>query len=441
MNQDHRQPPCSDDDATVVRARDAAAPDMDVTSPDRAPAVPSAATPVSEPVAIEGFLHGGLNTLVQAASPLLLLAVQLRHSSTPPHDVGYLRTQAAQRIRQFESQAYADGANTQTVIAARYVLCTMVDESVSNSPWGDVTGWSQRTLLVTFHGETYGGAKFFQILDRLAADFSRHLDLLELMYVCLALGFGGRYLVEPGGQGRLADIQDDLYRRIRALRDAPAAELSPHWQGADMSGTRAWRYLPLWLLAAAAACVLLATFVFFFTRLNTDGAQVSAQLAAIGVRDAAPPHEAPRPVRKTLKQLLAPEARAGKLSVVETAEDEDIVRLAASGLFPSGGTDIDPGEVPLLHRITWALNQLPGRVVVVGHTDDQPVRSLKFKNNFELSEARARSTMAILRQGLNDPGRLEASGAGSSQPIALPPQLPANRARNRRVEIIYRAED
>ena len=77
------------------------------------------------------------------------------------------------------------------------------------------------------------------------------------------------------------------------------------------------------------------------------------------------------------------------------------------------------------------------RVIVVGHTDDQPIHSLKFKDNFALSAARAKAVLAILGQGLDDPGRLESGGAGASQPIALPPDLPANRARNRRVELTY----
>ena len=99
--------------------------------------------------------------------------------------------------------------------------------------------------------------------------------------------------------------------------------------------------------------------------------------------------------------------------------------------------DVSAAEIPLLHQITAALNQVPGRVIVVGHTDDQPIHSLRFKDNFELSAARARAVVQILAQGLDNPARLESSGAGSSQPIALPPNLPANRTRNRRVEIKY----
>ncbi|MBU9274982.1 type IVB secretion system protein IcmH/DotU [Burkholderia gladioli] len=389
------------------------------------------------------FMSGVANPLVRAANPLLLLTVQLRHSVAPPADVARLREQAVAQVHSFESYAQGAGINTQTIMAARYVLCTMLDESVNNAPWGELSGWAQKTLLVTFHGETYGGAKFFQILDRLSVDFSRHLDLIELMYICLALGFGGRYLVEPGGLGRLADIQDDLYRRIRGLREAPAAELAPHWRGVEDRRNPVMRHVPLWVAMAAAAVILLASFLYFFTRLNGLVEPVSAQLAAIGLQNVPPPqaNAAPKPAGKSLKSLLAPLEQAGALAVDEQPDGRATVRLAAGLLFPSGGADIAPAEIPLLRQVAAALNQVKGRVIVVGHTDDQPIRSLKFKDNFALSTARAQNTLAILAQGLDDPRRLEANGAGSSQPIATPSSLPENRARNRRVEILYIPEN
>lgn len=406
------------------------------TQPERRPsAVP--------PVELGDFMSGVSNPLVRAANPLLLLTVQLRHSVAPPADIARLREQAVAQVHSFERYAQGLGINTQTVMAARYVLCTMLDEAVNNAPWGEFSGWAQKTLLVTFHGETYGGTKFFQILDRLSGDFSRHLDLIEMMYVCLALGFGGRYLVEPGGLGRLADIQDDLYRRIRGLREAPATELAPHWRGLEDRRNPVIRHVPLWVALAASAVIVLGAFLYFVTRLNALAEPVGAQLAAIGLQSVPPPQSvaAPTPVRQNLRQLLAPLEQAGALTVEEQSNGGDIVRLAAGALFPSGGAAVAPGEIPLLRRVAAALNQVQGRVIVVGHTDDQPVHSLTFKDNFALSTARAQNTLAILAQGLDDPRRLEANGAGSSQPLATPPDLPANRARNRRVEILYIPEN
>src|SRR5215469_6827485 len=188
-------------DATLVRPQrsaDTSTDDVTRSAPPTLPASRVAQEPRSSqpsrkaPLRAElsDFQSGVANPLVRAANPLLQLTVQLRHSVSPPADVGRLREQAVAQVRSFEHHAQNVGVDTQTIMAARYVLCTMLDESVNNAPWGDMSGWAQKTLLVTFHGEAYGGAKFFQILDRLSVDFSRHLDLIELMYICLALGFG-----------------------------------------------------------------------------------------------------------------------------------------------------------------------------------------------------------------------------------------------------------
>lgn len=430
--------PPVNDDATVVRPRGqapiAAAPPAHAPAP--APAAPRA--PEAARADISEFLGGGMNPLVQTASALLLLGVQLRHSLSPP-DATHLRDQVIAQVRKFEAHANEVGLPAQTITAARYVLCAMLDESVLNAPWGEQSGWAQKTLLVTFHGESYGGAKFFQILERLCADFSKHIDLIELMYLCLALGFGGRYQIESGGRAKLADIQQDLYRRIKAQRAPAADELAPHWRGIEDRRNPLIRYVPLWVIAAAAACVLMIAFVVFYSRLNTASEPSSAQVAQIGLESATPPDNRALPpvAHKSLKQLLSPEILAGKLTVDEQPDGSALLRLGAADMFASGGVDVSESQVPLMHAITAALNQVTGRVIVVGHTDDQPIHSLRFKDNFELSAARARSVVKMLSDGLDNPGRIESSGAGASQPIALPPNLPANRTRNRRVEIKY----
>lgn len=422
------------EDATIVR------PQPPASAPPPAPPRP-AGDDDPPPADISEFLGRGLNPLVQAASPLLLLAVQLRHSAAAG-DPEALREQVRAQIARFEQRASESGMVPQAVTAARYVLCATVDEAVLNSPWGERSGWAQKTLLVTFHGESYGGAKFFLLLERLAADVPRHVDLLELMYVCLALGFSGRYQIEAGGRARLAEIQDDLYRRIRAHRGRAPEALAPHWRGAGDRRNPLVRYVPLWVFGAAAACLLLAAFLWFHARLNEQAAPIGAAAARIGLETAVPPGDAARaPPRLGLKALLSAEERADLLDVEEGADGRARVRLAATRMFASGGAEVDADQRALLERVGAALERLPGRVIVVGHTDDQPLRSLRFKDNYELSTARARAVAEVLAAVLTDPGRIEAVGAGASQPIATPPSAPDNRARNRRVEILFQPGD
>jgi type VI secretion system protein ImpK len=72
-----------------------------------------------------------------------------------------------------------------------------------------------------------------------------------------------------------------------------------------------------------------------------------------------------------------------------------------------------------------------------GTRTNQPLQSLQFSNNVELSQARAVSVARLLQRSLTTPARLETTGVGSSQPLYTPESLPENRARNRRVEIIH----
>jgi type VI secretion system protein ImpK len=83
------------------------------------------------------------------------------------------------------------------------------------------------------------------------------------------------------------------------------------------------------------------------------------------------------------------------------------------------------------------LNRVPGRVLVVGHTDDQRIRSLRYQDNFELSRERAVSVVKVLQEAIDNRARLSWTGVGSSQPRYRPESTPENQSRNRRVEIVH----
>jgi type VI secretion system protein ImpK len=113
------------------------------------------------------------------------------------------------------------------------------------------------------------------------------------------------------------------------------------------------------------------------------------------------------------------------------------VILLAPDLFASGSATVNAAHYGTLERLARALNQVEGRVLVEGHTDDQPIRSLRFRDNYELSRERAFSVVSMLRPGLENHGRLTWTGVASERPLYTPETAPENRARNRRVELIH----
>ncbi|MEJ1963374.1 MAG: type IVB secretion system protein IcmH/DotU [Gammaproteobacteria bacterium] len=390
-------------------------------------------TPAQAPASLSEFAAVGALPLVQAAVPLLALAGRLR-GQIANANVESLRRQAIDEIRAFEQRAARAEVPAEDVLAARYALCTVIDEAVLNTPWGAQSDWSTQSLLVTFHRETAGGEKFFQILDRVSGEPRRYLALLELLYACLALGFEGKYRLDERGAARLAEVREQLFRSIEGLRDSVETELSPRWKGVEDRRNAVLRFVPLWVIAAACAVLLVGAYIFFDTRLAAASEPPSATLARVGLESLDPPAPAaPGTPTSGLRELLAPQIASGKVSVEESGE-RTLITLTASDLFASGSAGINANYEGLMHEVGGALNSVPGRVLVVGHTDDQPLHSFRFKDNYELSRARAAQVAELLRGSVTDGSRIEAAGKGSLEPRYQPAELPANRARNRRVE-------
>ena len=84
------------------------------------------------------------------------------------------------------------------------------------------------------------------------------------------------------------------------------------------------------------------------------------------------------------------------------------------------------------------MNKVQGRVLVTGHSDNTPIRTLQFPSNWHLSKARADSVVQMLAVGSTNPSRFTSEGRADTEPVA-PNDTPQNRALNRRVDIILLA--
>jgi len=419
------------------RAGDAPAPAGASGAWGAAPAAPGpAAAGVPDGSALPP--HASLNPLVQCAAPLLAAAPRLR--ATPRHaNPAALREQLAESVRRFEAGARAQGLPNDQVIAARYVLCTLLDEAAASTPWGGSGAWSAHSLLVQFHNEGWGGEKVFQLLTRLAENPAQHRNLLELVYVTLSLGFEGRYRVLDNGRAQLDDLRSRLATMLRNLAGPADTALSLQWQGIAAAPLRLRDGVPLWVLAAGSLLLLALVFAALRLSLNVQTDTTFSALQALDASAVAPAPAAPAPVAPAtpvpprLAQLLQPDIAAGLVQVADQA-DRSTVTVLGDTLFDPGSADVASRAVPLFNRVAAALNQVPGRVLVSGHTDNQPIRSLRFPSNWHLSKARADSVMQLLAASVK-PARLSAEGRADTEPVATNATA-EGRARNRRVEIL-----
>ena len=387
----------------------------------------------------------GLNPIEKAASTLLTLLSQIRNTSSHPNPNG-LHKQLATEIQNFEKAAQRAGINEKTIFIARYALCTTIDEFVMTTPWGAGSIWGNQSLLSLFHKETRGGERFFQLLNKLSEDPSRNIDMLELLYICLALGFQGRYRVKPNGLNELEEIRENLYHTIRHQRSETEPELSPHWEGMKKSAMERPPLVPMWLAATIAILLMVGLFSIWRFSLSSNIDPIHARVVNIGREESllptrllAPPAPVyipdPGPARFGLKEFLEPEIRSGQVSV-EELPDRIIVSIAGDNLFDSGSEVISSEYHHIVNRIGEGLDQTKGRIMVIGHTDNVPMgRNKRYSSNFSLSQARAESVVKLLSVTVSNPSRLTAEGLGDTRPIASNATA-EGRAQNRRVEII-----
>ncbi|RRV03893.1 DotU family type VI secretion system protein [Pseudomonas sp. v388] len=403
---------------------------------------PQPQAPLQVPSApLSGGQAQGLNPLESAAGPLLALLTRLRSTIAHPAPAS-LRAQLLAYLRQFEERAEEAGVVRNDVLLARYVLCTALDEAVMSTPWGSTSEWGKQSLLITVHNEAWGGEKVFQLLDHCLQSPRERLYLLELLYLCMCLGFEGRYRVMNNGRSELEALRERTSAAIRSARGEYERELSPHWRGLTMARDRLTQFMPPWVGVAIGLALLLLLLFVLRLKLASDAEPVFKNIHALGeipVQSIDRPVVQPKLVeRPRLAGFLAEEIKAGKVAV-EDAVDRSVVTIRGDELFASGSATIVDDFQPLMLRIADAIRKVKGDVRVAGHSDNRPIATLRFPSNWALSEARAEQVLHILAAKTGQPQRFTAEGRSDTEPLASNATA-EGRAKNRRVEITVLAE-
>lgn len=450
-----------DNDRTVLRVPGGARPSP-AAPPQPAPAAaPFSPAPPAQPRpmgagASPGRLAGeadalpkvGRSPVAAAAAPLLDLLARIGAGGQGlrVEHAEELRDRAVRALQSFEAECRAAGVSDEQLRAAHYALCAAIDDTAMATPWGQASSWAARSLSSTFHQDVRSGERFFDLLSGMQQEPGRYLPALEICYLCLSLGLRGRYRLDPRGNAEIERIREGLYQLLSRLNGAWERELSPHWRGVDAPHRGPSRRIPVWVAAAAALAVLAFGWLFASHRANSQGDDLQQRLAALPpvaqptIARAAPPvAPAAAPVAgpdvvDAFRRFLAPEIAEGLLSVEGDAQ-RVMVRINGRGMFDSGGADLAPRFVALLGRVGQALRTEPGRVSVLGHSDNQPIRTVRFPSNFQLSAARAEAARAVLASATGQPERFSAVGRADTEPLASN-STAEGREKNRRIEVV-----
>lgn len=396
---------------------------------------------------------GPKSPMLAAAANLLILFGRLRTQMVEMEAVP-LMEYVTREIEGFEENCLKGGIDPHETQVAKYLLCGTADDIVQNIPGTDRHIWVQYSMVARFFNRRTSGVGFFQEVEKALQAPAQRFQLLELAMTCLSLGFEGQYRSAPNGAVELARIRGMIYESLRRVQNRPDEDISPRWQPVDVGGRRRFGGTPLWVIGSLLGMVLMGAYFGLSMLISGEGSAVSQRLLTINptgqvslVRTVAfTPLEVDQAELVQTGQLdrikegMAKDITDG-LVEVDVKGDFIFIRVNNAALFASGKADTKPEFNDLASRITTALNAEPGPVFIFGYTDNVPMSGRgRFKNNHDLSLARAEAVKGVLATGMTDPERFVVEGKGEADPIG-DNETEEGRALNRRVEIMIKREE
>ncbi len=391
--------------------------------------------------------------LSAAATPLLQLLARFPSLTRPP-DCTDLRERVLREMRGFERRAREAAIPMDLLRPAHYALCASIDDVVLNTPWGEAGGWSARTLVSAFHQELDGGRQFFDLLTRLRQDPGKFLPVIELMYLCLSLGFMGRYRPPQGDLARFDQLRHDVCALIIAQRDGVVTQLSTTWKGIDAPYQAQRRKLPLWVAAASCLGVLSAGFVFVSTELNSASDNIYSRLLAASpvrmppiarIARVQPPPPPPPPVTagaglaRPATEYSRRQTLAQAVSASSGTAATPVIRIANRGLFSAGNAALQSSACHCLRESGQHLR--PSREPSSGRLYRQSaIRTVAFPSNFQLSLARAQAARTVVRRTFGMHRGSALRGRADADPV-VSNATAEGREQNRRIEFVLHRQD
>jgi type VI secretion system protein ImpK len=221
----------------------------------------------------EAGVETRLATLCSEAFSLIL---ELRQADELP-PAAHLDPEISALLERIARSAANAGVPAADVEHARYALVAFLDETLLGHSSPQKDEWLARPLQMRLFGENTAGEGFFARLEQLRRGRSRS-SALEVYYLCLALGFEGRYRLAPGGE--LARLCEELRRELAA--DEPQGALSPHGERPDAAAAPTRRRIPLYAIAGAVVALVIVVLVVLAYSTGQAAGKQGARIRELG---------------------------------------------------------------------------------------------------------------------------------------------------------------
>ena len=203
----------------------------------------------------------GHNVLVNLSAPILELALKLKTGDIRPSKE--VRGAVEDLLRQLEQGAVSLAVSHKQMQDVKYALVAFIDETIllPANRFDLRHEWEKYPLQLEHFNDHYAGERFFQRLDALMKNLAEDADVVEVYYLCLLLGYKGKYSVSVIAHQLPEVIRrvGDALRQVGRLRESA---LSARWQATDQPAAPRDPGIPLWVKIAGPALVALVLVVY-----------------------------------------------------------------------------------------------------------------------------------------------------------------------------------
>ncbi len=188
----------------------------------------------------------------------------------------------------FEKQCKELGLEVEDINTAKYALAAFMDETVLNSSWPHKDQWANNSLQMAYFGTYLAGEIFYDKLENLRTHAESKPDLLEIYYLCLLLGFKGKYGFS--GHEKLRGLIANVAGELDKVKPSTFEQFSPHWKISDSPHKRSNK-LPRWIVLTCWGVVILALLLYIglFLKVRWDAdslnKKIRNQTVSVEVRD------------------------------------------------------------------------------------------------------------------------------------------------------------
>lgn len=224
--------------------------------------------------------HPFVMGLPDLCADIFTFCLQLQRTKDPG-DPEQLRLKFDELFRTLETRARQSDVAEPHAALAKYAIVAYIDEMILSSDWMSVKDvWSGRPLQLEYFNEFSAGEIFFEKLQGLrGTDNPKQLDVMEVFYTCLALGFKGMHGADLAGIEKLKSLTENIGRELRRGRQKGAEDnqLSTGWKPPDAMPQLVKRF-PAWVVTAICAVLLLALFIVLIVLVNGTAGGVAGGL-------------------------------------------------------------------------------------------------------------------------------------------------------------------